>query len=79
MYSFINSKIFCVLHDKVALLTGSRSKLGNKKNRQKRINSSHYKEQILVITKLNERLLNYDFILRVFVCDIIRPTKELPA
>ena len=35
--------------------------------------------QILVITKLNERLLNYDFILRVFVCDIIRPTKELPA
>ena len=31
--------------------------------------------QILVIEKLNRRK---DFILRVFVCDIIRPTKELP-
>ena len=35
--------------------------------------------QILVITKLNERLLNYDLILRGFVCDIIHPTKELPV
>ena len=32
--------------------------------------------QILVITKLNGRK---DFILRVFVCDIIRPSKKLPA
>ena len=32
--------------------------------------------QILVITKLNGRK---DFILRVFVCDIIRPSKELPV
>ena len=32
--------------------------------------------QILVIAKLNGRK---DFILRVFVCDIIRPSKELPA
>ena len=32
--------------------------------------------QILVIEKLNGRK---DFILRVFVCDIIRPSKELPV
>ena len=32
--------------------------------------------QILVIAKLNQRK---DFILRVFVCDIIRPSKKLPA
>ena len=30
--------------------------------------------QILVTAKLNERK---DFILRVFICDIIRPSKEL--
>ena len=32
--------------------------------------------QILVIAQLNGRK---DFILSVFVCDIIRPTKELPV
>ena len=32
--------------------------------------------QILVIAKLNGRK---DFILRVFVCDIICPSKELPV
>ena len=32
--------------------------------------------QILAIAKLNGRK---DFILRVFVCDIIRPSKELPV
>ena len=32
--------------------------------------------QILVIAKLERRK---DFILRVFVCDIIRPCKELPV
>ena len=32
--------------------------------------------QILVIVKLNERK---DFILRVFVCHIIHPSKELPV
>ena len=32
--------------------------------------------QILVIAKLNGRK---DFILRVFVCDIIHPSKELPV
>ena len=32
--------------------------------------------QILVISQLNER---EDFILRDFVCDIIRPYKELPV
>ena len=32
--------------------------------------------QILIIAKLNGRKY---FILRVFVCDIIRPTKELPV
>ena len=32
--------------------------------------------QILAIAKLNGRK---DFILRVFVCDIIRPNKELPV
>ena len=32
--------------------------------------------QILVITKLDGKK---DFILRVFVCDIIRPSKELPV
>ena len=32
--------------------------------------------QILVIAKLNEK---EDFILRGFVCDIIRPYKELPV
>ena len=32
--------------------------------------------QILVIAKLNGRK---DFILRVFVCDIIRLSKELPV
>ena len=32
--------------------------------------------QILVIVKLNGRK---DFILRVFVCDIIRPSKKLPV
>ena len=32
--------------------------------------------QILVIAKLNQRK---DFILRVFVCNIIRPSKKLPA
>ena len=32
--------------------------------------------QILVITKLNQRK---DFILRVFACDLIRPTKKLPV
>ena len=32
--------------------------------------------QILVIAKLNERK---DFILRGFICDIIRPSKELPV
>ena len=32
--------------------------------------------QILVIKKLNGRK---DFILRDFVCDIIRPSKELPV
>ena len=31
--------------------------------------------QILLIGKLNEK----DFILTVFVCDIIRPRKELPV
>ena len=32
--------------------------------------------QIVVITKLNGRK---DFILRVFVCDITRPSKKLPV
>ena len=32
--------------------------------------------QVLVITELNGKK---DFILRVFVCDIILPSKELPA
>ena len=32
--------------------------------------------QIVVIAKLNGRK---DFILRCFVCDIIRPSKELPV
>ena len=32
--------------------------------------------QILVITKLNEKK---NFFLRDFVCDIIRPSKELPV
>ena len=32
--------------------------------------------QILVIAKLNQRK---NFILRVFVCDIIRPSKKLPV
>ena len=32
--------------------------------------------QILVIAKLNGRK---EFILRVFACDIIRPSKELPV
>ena len=32
--------------------------------------------QTLVIAKLNR---SKDFILRGFVCDIIRPSKELPA
>ena len=32
--------------------------------------------QILVIAKLNGRK---DFILRIFVCDIIRPSKKLPV
>ena len=32
--------------------------------------------QILVITNLNGKK---DFILRVFVCDTIRPSKELPV
>ena len=32
--------------------------------------------QTLVIAKLNGRK---DFILRIFVCDIIRPSKELPV
>ena len=32
--------------------------------------------QILVIAKLNGRK---DFILKVFVCEIIRPSKELPV
>ena len=32
--------------------------------------------KILAIAKLNERK---DFILRVFVCDIIHPSKELPV
>ena len=32
--------------------------------------------QVLVIAKLNGRK---DFILRVFVCDIIRPSNELPV
>ena len=32
--------------------------------------------QILVIAKLNGRK---DFILRIFICDIIRPSKELPV
>ena len=32
--------------------------------------------QILIIAELNG---TKDFILRVFVCDIIRPNKELPV
>ena len=32
--------------------------------------------KIVVVAKLNERK---DFILRIFVCDIIRPSKELPV
>ena len=32
--------------------------------------------QVLIIAKLNGKK---DFILRVFVCDIIRPSKELPV
>ena len=32
--------------------------------------------QILVIAKLNGKK---DFMLRIFVCDIIRPSKELPV
>ena len=32
--------------------------------------------QILIIAKLNRKK---DSILRVFICDIIRPSKELPA
>ena len=32
--------------------------------------------QVLVIAKLNGRK---DFILKVFVCEIIRPSKELPV
>ena len=38
--------------------------------------AKHILTQILVIAKLNER---NDFILRGFVCDIIRPYKELPV
>ena len=38
--------------------------------------AKHIATQILVIAKLNGRK---DFILRVFVCDIICPSKELPV
>ena len=38
--------------------------------------AKHIATQILVIAKLNGRK---DFILRVFVCDIIRPSKGLPV
>ena len=38
--------------------------------------AKHIATQILVISKLNERK---DFILRVSVCDIIRPSKKLPV
>ena len=38
--------------------------------------AKHIATQILIIAKLNGRK---DFILRVFVCDIIRPKKELPV
>ena len=38
--------------------------------------TEHIVTQIFVIAKLNER---EDFILRGFVCDIIRPYKELPV
>ena len=41
-----------------------------------RSSAKHIATQILVIAKLNER---EDFILRSFVCDIIRPYKELPV
>ena len=38
--------------------------------------AKHIATQILVIAKLSGRK---DFIFRVFVCDIIRPSKELPV
>ena len=38
--------------------------------------AKHIATQILVIAKLNGKK---DFLLRVFVCDIIRPSKELPV
>ena len=38
--------------------------------------AKHIATQILVIAKLNQRK---DFTLRVFVCDIIRPSKKLPV
>ena len=38
--------------------------------------AKHIARQILVTAKLNGRK---DFILRGFVCDIIRPSKELPV
>ena len=38
--------------------------------------AKHIATQILVTAKLNGKK---DFILRVFACDIIRPSKELPV
>ena len=38
--------------------------------------AKHIATQILMIAKLNARK---DFTLKVFVCDIIRPSKEFPV
>ena len=38
--------------------------------------AKHIATQLLIIEKLNRRK---DFVLRGFVCDIIRPIKELPV
>ena len=56
----------------------SKLKLGDSRNYMPPIlvlsSAKRMATQILVIAKLNERK---DFILRAFVCDIIRPSKEL--
>ena len=50
--------------------------LGDSRNYMPPILLPSSAKQILVIAKLNGRK---DFILKVFVCDIIRPSKELPV
>ena len=74
VFSTVNS------HPTMSMLFSIKKLLGDSRNYMPSIlvpsSAKRIATQILVIAKLNGRKY---FILRVFVCDTIRPTKELPV